>query len=494
MPALLPISLAAAGASLKKQEGGFMEMEQKGLTGEIADFVAAARFDDFPRDVRNVGKRCIVDGMGVILAGIGEPCVQIVRSYALSLQGREESSFLGLPGKRVPAHLAALANGTSGHAMDWDDTALSTTPDRAILLHPTLQPLAAGLAVGEKLDASGRDFLTAFLTGFEVECKIAQAIHPDHWLRGYHTSNTCGIFGAATAASKLMGLRAEQVRNALAIAVSMAAGVNVNHGTMVKPLHMGRAAENGIVSALLAASGYEGHPDALEGHKGFFFAFSGGCDPAQIHGKLGRPFAIIDPGVSIKPYPCGVVGHPAMDTMKALVSEHRVRPEEVEHVKVSTGSNVLPPRGPLRYRKAQTALQAKFCVPFQMASMIIRRKAGIAEFSDDFVQSPQVQEMMDRVEAVIDPAIDAMGKDKIVGIIEMRLKDGRTLRSQTAEHYRGGPRNPFTPADVVEKFLDCTCRALTPERARAVVRTIESLEQLDSIRELIALASEKANG
>jgi 2-methylcitrate dehydratase PrpD len=471
-----------------------MKTEAKGLTEEIADFVEAVRFDDFPYEVQHVGKRCIVDGIGVILAGVTEPCTCIIRDYALSVQGREESSFLGQIEKRVPAHLAALVNGTSGHAMDWDDTALSTKPDRAILLHPTLQPLAAGLAIGEKLDASGKDFLMAFLTGFEVECKIAQAIHPDHWLRGYHTSNTCGIFGAAAAACKLMRLPAKQVRSALAIAVSMAAGVNVNHGTMVKPLHMGRAAENGIVAALLSASGYEGHPDALESHKGFFFAFSGGCDPDQIRGKLGHPFAIVDPGVSIKPYPCGVVGHPAMDAMKTLVSEHQVRPEEVDQVKVLTGSNVLPPRGPLRYKKAQTALQGKFCVPFQMASMIIRRKAGIAEFSDEFVQSPEVQEMMDRVETVIDPEIDALGKDKIVGIIEIRLKNGRILRAQTPEHYRGGPKNPFTRDDLVEKFLDCTQRTLTSEKAQTLVRTIESLDQLDSIRNLIVLLQTNRKG
>ena len=155
----------------------------------------------------------------------------------------------------MPAHLAALVNGTAGHAMDWDDTALSTSPDRAVLLHPTLQPLAAGLAIGEKLGVSGRDFLTAFLAGFEVECKIAESIHPDHWLRGFHTSNTCGIFGATAAACKLMGLTAGQIRSAFGIAASMAAGLTVNLGTMVKPLHMGRAAENGIVSAQLAAVG-----------------------------------------------------------------------------------------------------------------------------------------------------------------------------------------------------------------------------------------------
>jgi 2-methylcitrate dehydratase PrpD len=466
-----------------------METDKSGITEEVAAFVETIQFKDFSREVQHIGKRCIIDGIGVILTGAAEPCALIVRDYVLSIGGREESSLLGEGKNRGPAHLAALVNGTAGHAMDWDDTALSTSPDRAVLLHPTLQPLAAGLAIGEKLGVSGRDFLTAFLTGFEVECKIAESIHPDHWLRGFHTSNTCGIFGATAAASKLMGLTANQVRSAFGIAASMAAGLTVNLGTMVKPLHMGRAAENGIVSAQLAALGYEGHPDALESHKGFFHAFAGGFDPGKIRGKLGRPFSILDPGVSIKTYPCGVVGHPAMDAMKALAIEHRLQPEEVAHVKVSTGSNVLPPKGPLRYKKARTALQGKFCVPFQMASMIIRRKAGIGEFTDEFVQSPLVQEMMDRVEAVIDPGIDALGKDKIVSIIEVQLKDGRILRGRSSEHYRGGPQNPLTREELAEKFNDCVQRILKPDQAKILMEAIESLESLDSVRKLIEMTA-----
>jgi 2-methylcitrate dehydratase PrpD len=286
-----------------------------------------------------------------------------------------------------------------------------------------------------------------------------------------------------------MDLPASQIRRAFGIAGSMAAGLTVNLGTMVKPLHMGRAAENGIVSARLAALGYEGHPDVLEGHKGFYHAFAGGFYPERIRGKMGRPFSILDPGVSIKPYPCGVVGHPAMDAMQVLALQHNLKPEDVASVKVSTGSNVLPPRGPLRYRKAQTALQGKFCVPFQMASMIIRRKAGVGEFSDEFVQSPEVQGMMDRVEAVIDPEIDALGRDKIVSRIEVRLKNGRILRGSSPEHYRGGPLNPLSRDELVEKFQDCVQSTLNPNQAGKVIRAIESLEDLDSISMLIQMAT-----
>ena len=462
-----------------------MEAKEFRITKEIANFVVTTRYEDFTPEAKELAKRCILDGVGVILAGHMEASARTVRNYVLSIEGKEESTILGKGKIRVPAHLAALVNGTAGHALDWDDTALSKTSDRTVLLHPTLPPLVAGLAIGETLEISGRDLITAFLVGFEVECKIAEAIHPDHWLRGFHTSNTCGIFGATTAAAKLLGLSLNQVRSALGVATSLAAGVIVNLGTMAKPLHMGRAAENGIVSARLAALDFEAHLDALEEQKGFFHAFAGGFNPEKISAKLGRPFSIIDPGVSIKPYPCGVVGHPAMDAMRELVIQHDLRPEEVEHIKVATGSNVLPPKGPLRYKKAQTLLQAKFSVPFQMASMVIRRKAGMMEFSDEFVQSPAVQKMMDRVEAIIDPEIDALGADKIVSVIDVRMKDGRMFRGKSDEHYRGGPRNPLSREELIEKFNDCVQQILKPDQARELLETIESLERLDSISTLI---------
>ena len=217
-----------------------MKAEDARITEEVSNFVVAAKYEDFSSNILSIAKRCVIDGIGVILAGSTEPSARIVLDYVLSVEGKKECTILGKGKTKAPAHLAALVNGTAGHAMDWDDTALSNNPDRAVLLHPTMPPLVAGLAVGEKLERSGRDFLTAFLVGFEVECKIAEAIYPDHWMRGFHSSNTCGIFGAATAAAKLTGLSMEQVRSAIGVAASMASGLIVNLGTMAKPLHMGR--------------------------------------------------------------------------------------------------------------------------------------------------------------------------------------------------------------------------------------------------------------
>ena len=228
---------------------------------------------------------------------------------------------------RTGAASAALLNGTSGHALDWDDTQLATSADRifGLLTHPTVPPLAAALAIGERQRVSGRQFLEAFLTGFEVECKIAEAIHPSHYKKGFHSSGTVGTFGATAAAAKLLGLDADKTAHALAIAASTAAGIRVNFGTMTKPLHVGRAAQNGVVAAELAARGFTGGKDALDPPWGFFQVFShgDGFDADRIVGKLGNPHTIVWPGVSIKPYPCGVLGHPTMDAMRRLVIDAR---------------------------------------------------------------------------------------------------------------------------------------------------------------------------
>ena len=219
--------------------------EISGVTEEISDFVSSSDYGCFPPKAVDLAKRCMIDGLGVMIAGMREPSVQIIKEYVRMIAGAPESTILGRGKERAPAHLAALVNGIAGHAMDWDDTALSTTPDRGVLLHPTVPPLAAGLAIGELLHASGEELVTAFLLGFEVECKLAEAISTDHRIRGFHTTGTCGIFGAAVTASKLMKLTRVKVRMALGIAASMSAGIDVQLGTMTKPFHAGRAAENG---------------------------------------------------------------------------------------------------------------------------------------------------------------------------------------------------------------------------------------------------------
>ena len=459
-------------------------MSETSVTGAIVDFIVSADISEFPGEVVHQAKRCLVDGFGVILAGSATDSGPVMRKHVSSFEGRGESTTLGVDPRRVPAAFAALANGTSGHAMDFDDTQLSKHPGRmfGLLTHPTVPPLSASLAVGERLSSSGARMLEAFLTGFEVECKIAEAIDPNHYVRGFHTSATCGTFGAAAAAAKLLGLERDAVARALGIAASLAGGIRVNFGTMTKPLHVGRAAENGVRAAELASIGFTANENALDGRWGFFQIFGGGFEPDIILGNVGSPHSIVDPGIAVKPYPCGCLGHPSMDAMLELVVEHDIGPEEIEAIRLRAGSNIL---GPLRYRKARTGLEAKFCAPFMLASIAIRRRAGISEFTDQFVSSEPVQGMMDRVETVLDPEIEAKGYDKMRSVVELDLKDGRALVKPSDDRYRGAPDRPLSRQELEAKFRECASLALPEESLDETLLLIWSIEELASLDPLV---------
>ncbi len=315
-----------------------------GLTREVVSFIVSTSYQDFPAEAVRIAKRCLVDGTGVMLSGSTDPSSLILRRYLEDLGGKAESTVLGAK-LRAPAPSSALANGTSGHAQDFDDTQLSRSPDRisGLLTHPTTPVLASALAVGETMAVSGREYLTAFLTGFEVECKMAEAIHPAHYKKGYHTTGTIGAFGATAAAGKMVGLSEDQLHHALGIVASMSAGIRANFGTMTKPLHAGRAAENGVMAVRLAQRGFTADPQVLENPWGFFEILGDGFDPDKISGKLGNPYSILDPGVSIKPYPSGVLSHPSMDAMLDLVKEHDLNVTDVLEIDLYAASNILNP-------------------------------------------------------------------------------------------------------------------------------------------------------
>ncbi|PCJ40038.1 MAG: 2-methylcitrate dehydratase [SAR86 cluster bacterium] len=456
------------------------------VSSEVVDFISAVKYEDFPAEAITLAKRCIIDGLGVMLAGSTQPAGRILREHVIGTDNRADATVFGPEGFKTSVAAAALVNGTSGHALDWDDTQLATSADRifGLLTHPTIPPLVTALAIGEREGISGTQFLTAFLTGFEVECKISEAIHPDHYKKGFHSSATVGTFGAAVTAAKLFDLNDEQTAHMLAIAASSASGIRVSFGSMTKPLHVGRAAQNGIVATELAALGFTGGKDALDPPWGFFQTFSHGqgFDAERIVGKLGNPHTIVSPGVSIKPYPCGVLGHPTMDAMRRLVIDNDVDANDIVAIRVRAGSNIL---NPLRYPIANNELEAKFCPAFMMSAIALRRKAGIHEFNDEFVCSEPVQALMRKVECVLDPDIEAQGWEKIRSTVEVDMADGRTLVQKADERYRGGPDLPFSRDDLFEKFSDCASLVLSDEEINKVFALVESLETCTDIKELV---------
>ncbi|MBI2209511.1 MAG: MmgE/PrpD family protein, partial [Deltaproteobacteria bacterium] len=312
-----------------------------GLTQEVVNFVVETRYRDIPPEVIRLAQGFILDGLGVTLAGCTEKGSRILQGLIRQSGGKKEATVAGT-GAMAPSMMAALANGAAGHAMDYDDTQLSTSKEAVygLLTHPTVPVLSAILAVGEREKISGQEFLLAYILGVEVECRIADAINPRHYQSGFHSTATIAGLGAAAAVGRILNLREEALARALGIAASMSSGLRENFGTMTKPLHAGRAAQNGVTAALLAEKGFTAAHNILEAKRGFFNAMAGGYDEKKISGRLGKPYFMQDPGISIKPYPSGSLSHPAQDCILDLVKTHNLHAEQIESIEVGTNSNV----------------------------------------------------------------------------------------------------------------------------------------------------------
>jgi 2-methylcitrate dehydratase PrpD len=446
-------------------------------TAAAAEFVEDVTFNAIPAEALRIGTRCLLDGLGLFVAGSKEHSVQILVDEAEQMGGRQDALLLSRGRTKVAAPIAARVLGTAGHAHDWDDSQVSVDPAHmyGLLTHPTIPPLSSSLVMAQKLGGvDGNTFMLAFLTGFEVECKISEWMLPQHYLRGMHSSGTVGTFGAYAAAAKLLGLRGDKLRSGFGIAASFAAGIRCNFGTMTKPLHVGRAAENGVTAALLAARGFTADPDALDGPWGFYAVQGGGVSAEKVSQGFGKQWTIIEPGVSIKPYPCGVLTHPTIDLMLKLVTEHDVKPDDIEAVKVFAGTNILDP---IRYPIAANHLQAKFSLPAALAMIALVRKAGKREFSDEFVGSAAMQSMQKRITTELDPEIEKMGFDKMRSHIVIRLKNGRQLEGWADERYRGGPENPLSDRDLEAKVRSCCEDVLNRAAQSALIDAAWSVVQ-----------------
>jgi 2-methylcitrate dehydratase PrpD len=453
-----------------------------GLTQQVAHFVSTTRYRDIPPEVVRLAQGFILDGLGVALAGSTDECARIVQAHIRHMGAREEATVMGT-GSSAPVTKAALANAVAGHAMDYDDTQLSTSKEAVygLLTHPTTPVLSAALAVGEKEKSSGRDLLEAHILGVEVECRIADAIKPRHYQSGFHSTATIGGLGAAMAVGKILGLKEDPLIRALGIAASMAAGLRENFGTMTKPLHAGRAAESGVTAALLARDGFTAATNILEAPRGFYHAMAGGYDESKIAGRLGGPYFMQEPGISIKPYPSGSLSHPAQDLILDLVREHNLHANDIESIAVGTNSNVP---NALIYPMPKTALEGKFSIPFCMAIAVLERKAGIAQFKDRKVRDPKVVELMKRVTLYVDDELEALGYDQVRSRIRIKLTNGGIIEGR-CDVARGHPEKPMSWTELAEKFRDCASLVLPRKDAEEVIQLVGRLGQLKSLTPLL---------
>ena len=462
-----------------------MTTKPHAVTPAAAEFVQSLRYDELSEEALHISRRCILDTMGLYVAGLTEHSIHILIEDARDTGGREDATLLGAGAMKVPAPLAARVMGTAAHAHDWDDTQVSHDPAHVygLLMHPSAPPLTAALVMAQKVGGiDGRELLTAFHAGYEVACKVSEWTKPDLYRRGLHSSGVVGTLGAAATAARLLGLDQAHIATALGIAGSMASGIRANFGTMTKPLHVGRACENGITAALLAQRGYTADPEILDGRWGFPTVLGGGFSEEKLSEGFGNPLTMVNPGVSIKPYPSGILTHQSMDAMRDLVLEHDLKPEEVERIDFFAANNIIEP---IRYPIARNHLQAKFSMPALLAMMVIRRQAGRREFTDEFVGGDAMQAMQQRTHVHLDPEIEAMGFDLIRSRIEVTTKDGRKLVQWADERYRGGPSKPMTDAEVEEKFRLCTEGLLDGARQRDVIDRISAIEKTEDVDALI---------
>ena len=450
------------------------------LTAHVAEFIRKVRYEDLPASVVECSKKAILDTLGVALAGAKSEGSEIIQRHIAELGCGSGGAAVFGTATRAPARFAALANGCAMHADDYDDT---FHPSR---VHPSAPVVAALFADAERNDRSGCDVLTAFNVGVEVTCKVSQAIDNEHYQRGYHATGTCGVFGAAAAVCNLRGLSLEAICCALGIAGSSSSGLRENFGTMVKPLHTGRAAENGWVAASLAASGFTAAPTILEGERGFFLAGGGHYDEKIIRNRMGAPWTFDSPGVGIKPFPSGALTHPAMSKMRDLVVEHNITPDQVARIGIKT-NRLLPEN--LTYHRPVTGLQGKFSMEFCLASILVLRRAGLAEFTDAVAARAELQVAMAKFDYTTysDEEAKTGRYTRLTSFIDIHLKSGKTVSARVDEA-KGSAAIPMNKDDVAEKFRECAAFAGWPAaRGEKVVKAVYRLENLPRISELTAL-------
>src|SRR3984893_2112326 len=495
-------SVVPVGASFMLRDAKLMSMslapaEQQNLstgsdlTRYVAEFVLQLKYEDIPAQIVALGKKSILDGFGLALAGSMAQSGPISRAYVQSLGSTTgNATVIGSPLKASP-RFAAFVNGISIHADDFDDTQLAIAKDRVygLLTHPTAPVLPAVFAIAEVAGLSGKEMMVAYFAGVEVETKISEAIAPRHYVDGFHSTGTCGSFGSVAAAARLRRLTLELTLSAFGIAGAEAAGLRENFGTMPKPFQAGHAAENGVAAADLASLGWTAADRILDAPRGFFHAYGGSFDSEAILNKLGSPWTFADPGVSLKPYPSGSLSHPAMTARLRLVQKHDIAPSDVEKVYMCTNHNMTTT---LLHHNPKTGLEAKFSMEFCIAVLLLERKAGLGQFSDKVVQRPDVRKMIRKINFYVDPQAESAGFDKMTSILKITLKNGKVITGQAA-FGKGSPANPMTFDEASEKFRGCAEFAEWPEakteKIIAFVKTLESAPDMAALSPLLSAAA-----
>ena len=416
-----------------------------------------------------------IDTCGVMLAGAGEPAARITQSLAND-EGTGDCRVVGTSITTSPAY-AAFANGVAAHALDYDDMCFVS------LAHPSCVLVPALLAAGEISGANARTLLDAYVVGFEVECRLGLAMNPRHYhQRGWHCTSSIGTIGAAAAVARVLGLDVVATRHALGIAASSACGLKENLGSMVKPLHAGMAARNGVTAATLARRGFTASPHAIDGPQGYLRAMdSENATLDAAVSDLGRRWEINESGVTVKLYPSCAATHPPLDALTTIVRRERFTADQVAAIDVEVDSMTTRL---LIHPNPSTGLEAKFSMPFCAAAAVVLARIGIDTFTPESIHHPDVQLLMPRVSLRANAAFDTAAPLSQARVT-VRLRDGREW-SQQADGARGYPGR-LTDEELSAKFEDCAARTLGQAGARNAWNAVTSWLAANDTRDLHSL-------
>ena len=448
------------------------------FTEEIAKFIAEMSYEQLPEAAVNASKMAVLDCLGVTLAGGEEASSRIISDYVKDA-GRPEAGVIG-EGFKTSTDQAAWANGTKGHALDYDDYFI---PPHLTPYHPTVAILPAVLAVGEKNRSSGKDVLLAYTTGFEVEAIVATACVKQQYNLGWHTTSTLGSLGATAAVAKMLKLDKEKTKAALGIASSLAGGLRRNFGTMTKPLHAGNAARNGVVAAILAQKGFTADMSILDSPFSFCEVLSGETEHQievpEIKQGGRTEFYIISPGISYKPYPSCACGHWAIDAALGLKKEAEINPKDIAEIECRTSAGL---KDVLQYSRPKTPLEGKFSLEFVVAIALIDSEVTLKQFTEEKVKDAAVQELIGKIKYAHPPEMGT-GLTNLRGELVIKLQNGEVY-SRRVDIAKGKPDNPLSMGEMKNKYRDCARSSLSPED---VQRSLDLISRLDSINDIAEL-------
>ena len=449
------------------------------LAQELAKRINALSYDGLPPEAVQAAKVGILDYVGVTLAGCREETA-LIPARVLTHGATAGAALIFGSNTRLNALDAALVNGTASHALDFDDT------NNTLGGHPSAPILPALIALADETGASGRDVITAYVAGFETECKLGLGVHLYHYTHGWHPTATLGIFGSAAACAKLLKLPEDRIATALAIAASLASGIKANFGTMVKPLHVGHGSRNGLFAALLARDGFTANQGAFEHKQGFFNVFNGegNYDAARILPAWANPLDLVTPGIGVKQYPCCASTHAALDAALKLARDHKPAADDIERIDVWTHARRLEHTN---RPDPKSDLDAKFSVQYCMARAFLDRTIAIEHFESNAHEQPAVRKLLARVHAAPYTTTQFPAENHLGAEVRVALRGGKAVSGKVDQAFGRTAAHLLPAALLKEKFDNCAKRVLPAERTGALYSAIQGFENLKAARELTTI-------